>query len=108
MRTLVLNHEQHSLTITDHFTGAGVHIVTIPLHLAPGVEARERHAGELVLSCERTRNFSLLWSSSDEWELTIGQGRVSPSYGVVVPVVRLLWRCVPRLARHIERIAFAS
>jgi hypothetical protein len=91
VRTLVLDHERHSLTIADHVEGAGVHIVTIPLHLAPGVQARSEATGELVLTADG-REFRLLWSSSKEWELTVGQGRVSPSYGVVVAVVRLLWR----------------
>ena len=91
VRTLVLDHERHSLTITDYIAGAGVHIVTIPLHLAPGVEARSERNGELVLTADG-KEFLLRWSPTQEWELTVGQGRVSPSYGVVVPVVRVLWR----------------
>jgi uncharacterized heparinase superfamily protein len=96
VRTLVLDHERHSLTIADHIAGAGAHVVTIPLHLAPGVEARSETTGRLVLTANG-KEFLLLWSSSTEWELTVGQARVSPSYGVVVTVVRLLWRLAASL-----------
>jgi hypothetical protein len=36
--------------------------------------------------------FVIQWSPVSGWQLEIGPGRVSPSYGVVVPTVRLLWR----------------
>jgi uncharacterized heparinase superfamily protein len=90
VRTIVLDHRRHALTITDAFEGSGRHRIEIPLHLAPGVGTRDRSSGQLVLEV-RGRRFLLEWSPADSWPLEIGEGRVSPSYGVVVPVVRLLF-----------------
>ena len=45
VRTIVLDHRSHALTITDAFEGAGRHRIEIPLHLAPGVTASEEGAG---------------------------------------------------------------
>ena len=35
VRTIVLDHRTHALTITDAFEGTGLHRIEIPLHLAP-------------------------------------------------------------------------
>ena len=90
VRTMVLDHRKHALTITDAFEGSGRHRIEIPLHLAPGVGTGERSAGRVVLEA-RGRRFFLEWGPIDFWALEIGEGRVSPSYGVAVPVVRLLF-----------------
>ncbi len=90
VRTIVLDHGSHALAVTDAFEGSGRHRVAIPLHLAPGVEVGERSAGRAVLEAQG-RRFLLEWGSTDSWTLEIGEGRVSPSYGVAVPVVRLLF-----------------
>ena len=90
VRTIVLEHATHSLRIEDVLEGAGDHLVTIPLHLSPGVEAVSDGAGRVVLRAG-DRVFELLWSSPDEWSLEIGCGRVSPRYGVARSCVRLLW-----------------
>ena len=91
VRTIVLDHARHSLRIEDVLTGSGEHAVTIPLHLAAGVEARRLSARAVVLTaCRRT--FLLEWEADAEWSLEIGRGRVSPRYGVAVPTTRLLWR----------------
>jgi hypothetical protein len=37
------------------------------------------------------RRFKLEWEPSQAWALEIGAGRVSPSYGVARPIVRLLF-----------------
>ena len=90
VRTIVLDHRSHALTITDAFEGAGHHRIEIPLHLAPGVEAMGLAPGHLSLQA-RGRRFSIEWSPPAAWTLTIGRGRVSPSYGVELCSVRLLW-----------------
>jgi hypothetical protein len=90
VRTIRLDHRSHTLTITDAFEGTGRHRIEIPLHLAPGVAASEDGAGRLLLRAG-SRAFGLDWESSGCWRLTIGEGRVSPSYGVVVATVRLVF-----------------
>jgi len=91
VRTMVLDHAAHALTITDVIEGVGDHVVAIPLQLASGVEARKGGPGRVVLTAGG-REFLLLWSDSAEWTCEMGQGRISPSYGVVVPAIKLLWR----------------
>jgi hypothetical protein len=90
VRTIVLDHEQHRLVIRDAFEGNGRHRVTIPLHLAPGVAVRKEGQGRLLIEAGSQR-FVLSWSPSAAWSLEVGEGRVSPSYGVALPVVRLSW-----------------
>ena len=88
VRTIVLDHRTHALTVTDAFEGSGRHRIEIPLHLAPGVTASEAGAGRLVLR-RGSRAFGLAWEPAGSWSLTVGEGRVSPSYGVAVRTVRL-------------------
>jgi hypothetical protein len=47
-------------------------------------------AGVVALSAPG-RQFALEWEPVEAWSLEIGEGRVSPSYGVAVPIVRLLF-----------------
>ena len=91
VRTIVLEHQTHALTVTDTIEGTGDHLVTIPLHLAPGVEVAASTPGRVELTAGG-KTFVLLWSSEDAWTLEVAGGRVSPSYGVVRPCTRLLWR----------------
>jgi uncharacterized heparinase superfamily protein len=90
VRTIVLDHRRHSLTVTDAFEGSGNHRIEIPLHLAPGVLAQVLSLGEVDLMA-RGRRFRLAWGPAGAWMLELGEGRVSPSYGVAVPIVRLLF-----------------
>jgi uncharacterized heparinase superfamily protein len=92
VRKIVLDHECHALRIDDTIVGSGEHVVTIPLHLAPGVDVEQLSAKCLLLKAG-AKTFLLEWSSETRWDVEIGQGRVSPRYGVTEPVVRLLWRC---------------
>jgi hypothetical protein len=90
VRTITLEHASHRLLIEDAFEGSGRHRVEVPLHLARGVSAEVRGPGEVTLSAGG-RSFLLEWGRAAAWSLEIGAGRVSPSYGVAVPVVRLLF-----------------
>jgi len=90
VRTIVLDHQRHALVVTDAFEGVGRHRVEIPLHLAPGIRVTEAAPGLLVLHAGG-RRFRLDWGDRAHWALAIGEGRVSPSYGVVEPCVRLAW-----------------
>ncbi len=90
VRTIVLDRRAHRLLVRDAFEGSGRHRIEIPLHLAPGVAATEAAPGRVVLQA-RGRRFSLEWGPAGTWSLAIGEGRVSPSYGVAFPCVRLAW-----------------
>jgi uncharacterized heparinase superfamily protein len=91
VRTIILDHTHHALVIQDVFEGEGEHIIEIPFHLAPGTEVHEREPGKLHLRAHN-RDFVLVWGTTKNWALAVDAGRVSPSYGVVVPTVRLAWR----------------
>jgi hypothetical protein len=90
VRAVTLEHRQHALAITDAFEGSGWHRIEIPLHLALGVSVTQERAGALVLLAG-ARRFRLEWGDQSQWSLVIGEGRVSPSYGVAHPCVRLAW-----------------
>ncbi len=90
VRTFELEHASHALTVTDAFEGDGRHRLEVPLHLAPGVRASVRVPGALELEA-RGRRFRLGWGPTDVWRLELGTGRVSPSYGVTLSVVRLVF-----------------
>jgi uncharacterized heparinase superfamily protein len=96
IRTITLDHRCHALSVIDECEGTGTHTVSIPLHLASGVTARVNGPEEIVLTAG-IREFLILWSSADEWKVEIGEGRMSPSYGLVTPIVRLLWHRCGRL-----------
>jgi hypothetical protein len=91
VRRITLEHATHALEIRDAFEGEGRHLVEIPLHLASGVLAVENESGVVELR-SGARRFRLAWQPVAAWSLEIGAGRVSPSYGVALPIVRLLWR----------------
>jgi uncharacterized heparinase superfamily protein len=91
IRSIVLDHARHRLTITDDIEGDQSHPVTIPFHLAVGVEASSDGEAAMRLTAG-ARQFRLTWSSSAEWQVAIEPARISPSYGVAVPSTRLVWR----------------
>jgi len=90
VRTIELDHRRHALLVRDEFEGAGRHRIEVPLHLAPHVRASDAGPGLVSLQAHG-RLFRLEWGPADGWSLAIGEGRVSPSYGVVAPCVRLVW-----------------
>ena len=91
VRTIVLDHFHHVLEVIDEIEGDGEHEVTIPLHLASGVEAQPDGPDRILLIAEG-REFLIEWDSTGPWDAAIDRGRISPSYGVVGDTVRLVWR----------------
>lgn len=87
-RTFVLDHQKCSLSIEHRFVGNDAHRVEVPFHLAPGVEPIDIERGNVRLRAG-SRTFTLSWDS-DDWECSEGEARVSPTYGVVAPIRRLL------------------
>ena len=64
--------------------------MSIPLQLAPGVGVDIVAAGVVALSCDGA-GFDLRWGSAESWSCTIGEGWVSPSYGIKLRAPRLEW-----------------
>jgi uncharacterized heparinase superfamily protein len=91
VRTLALQPPRHRLVVTDRFEGEGRHLIEIPLQLAPGVTAEIDGPGRVELRAN-DRVFVLVWADAEDWDLTVGAGWVSPSYGVKREAVRLEWR----------------
>lgn len=89
-RTIIVDFETHSLCIKDEFEGAGDHDVSIPLHLAPGLEVEEPGDGVLILKAGEKR-FRVCWPMDSGYVLRIEDARVSPSYGVVLQSKKLAW-----------------
>jgi hypothetical protein len=95
-RTFELDHASHSLLIADELYGSGEHAVEIPLHLAIGVRAELTAGGAILIS--RGRRFLVTFTSPAPWGLTIEPARVSPTYGVAVPTLKLLFQRTGLLA----------
>lgn len=90
VRTIKLFHKEHRLEIVDKFEGEGEHFISIPLHLSPGNEVEVTSKSMLkIISPER--DFILKWSDENEWDFSIGKGRISESYGVLEEIIRLVW-----------------
>jgi hypothetical protein len=91
VRTITLDRVAHVLTVRDDFEGSGRHLFEIPLHLARGVIAEKRREPGRARLKAAGRSFHLEWSPVESWTLSMGVARVSPSYGVASPIVRLLF-----------------
>jgi uncharacterized heparinase superfamily protein len=90
-RRVILEHQSHTLAVCDRLEGAGNHVVEIPIHLTPGVEvSAELDDGFLVVA--GARRFRVRWIGPIHWRARVEPCRVSPSYGVVVPSFRIIWR----------------
>jgi hypothetical protein len=90
-RSVILDHDLHKLTVEDNFLGDGVHEITIPFHLAPGVEVLAIEFGSLQLSFEN-KVFKLSWNNAAHWQITVEAARISPGYGRTEPAIKLVWR----------------
>jgi hypothetical protein len=89
-RRFRLSHGNHQLQIENHFDGLGEHVIEIPLHLAPGISAKLIEEELVQVKTETDELFHLQWEG-DGYALEIGESRVSPSYGRIKQVTRLLW-----------------
>lgn len=101
VRTVILDHSAHSLKVQDLIVGEGVHEVEVPLHLAPNVLPEFRGDRQLLLRAGIS-SFLLRWKGPPGCAVTIETGRMSPSYGITVPIWRLVWRFQVRLPATVE------
>lgn len=94
-RRFELEHASGRLTVQDRFEGdgknEGVHRISTRWHLAPGVEVTLAPAAARAELQAAGRRFALAWGPGKEWQCRVEPGRVSPSYGCVVPVQVLVF-----------------
>jgi hypothetical protein len=90
VRTLILSHNTHSLTLIDEFEGTGDHSIEIPLHLGLGVEINKIIDHNVVIA-KHGQLFSIAWESTSTWTMKEQSGRISPSYGTYQPTSVLRW-----------------
>lgn len=90
-RTFLLDTGIHSLAVVDRFHGTGEHEVSVPLHLAPGVETGPAEDGRCTLTVG-DESFVLLWHRPEHWQLERTTGWASPTYGTREPIVRLAFK----------------
>ena len=81
VRVVTLDKENHRLAVIDRFEGAGGHVVRVPYHLAPGVMPVEEAPGRWRLETD-AGDFVLVFFDGAEWTAAVGDGWVSPRYGV--------------------------
>ncbi len=92
VRTIVLDKRRQALWLHDAFETTAVNVdICTPLHFALGVTVEEATPTSITLrSADEQSTLELHWSG-DSWQFDIGAGRISPSYGVAHPCVRLMW-----------------
>jgi hypothetical protein len=90
VRSISLDHARHTLTIVDTFEGGG-YAAAIPLHLAP--EVQPASAGSSVRLHTPTGDYTVRWEADGDWTFAVEPARIAPSYGVLQPSHRLVWRC---------------
>lgn len=88
-RQIRLEKASDVLEIVDTIDGQADHELTVPLHLAPGVLAELQGAVVRLSSAGRTFEVT---GQGEGWTLAIEPCTVSPSYGVLKPSSRLIWR----------------
>lgn len=96
-RNLILDHQTHSLELIDEFFSDTSHHYKIPLHLAQNV-VPQIEADKNVLLNASGQQFLLSWDNKEEWNLSLENCRISPSYGVVENSKKLLWRRMGKAA----------
>lgn len=81
VRTLMLEKCEHRLLVIDRFTGTGTHNFSVPFHLALGTQVNEAGKGKWCLEIGGKR-FTLLVLEVGHWTPNLGEGWLSPQYGV--------------------------
>ena len=92
VRNVRLHHLSHQLTIRDSFEGSGEHRIEVPLHLHPRVEVELDETSGSARLMVNGKVFEIVWDDAGAWDVSIEPARVSPSYGIVVPSKKIVWR----------------
>jgi len=85
VRGIVLDKSAHRMVISDSFEGNAEHGVRIPYHFAPGVEIEQDGPAQWRLRAGG-QDFVLVSDMGENWTANLGDGWVSPSYGVKHPI----------------------
>jgi hypothetical protein len=101
-RSIRLDKRTSLLEIIDELRGEGQHRIMIPFHVAPQVTI-EQSGGRLLLH-SAGRPFSISTKLAEGWKLDIEPCFISPSYGVLVPSQRIVWRKYARLPARLDVI----
>ncbi len=88
VRRVVLDRENHRLTVEDRFEGGGAHHVAVPYHLAPGVGLERLEDGLWRLRAG-DKNFLLACLDTANYAAAERQCWISPSYGVKIESLAL-------------------
>jgi hypothetical protein len=94
-RACFLDKARPRVLVRDRLDGTDEHAVVWRFHLDPAVVA-DVEAGDVRLSCSA----GVMWLLPDlpsGFELSLEPGWISPSYGVKVPTIVLVWRAKARL-----------
>ena len=87
------------LEIIDTIDGQGHHQVAIPLHLTPQATVERQGSEARIQSGDHTFCVS---GYGDGWTLEIEATTVSPSYGVIQPSHRLVWKWAGTLPSRLK------
>ncbi len=88
-RQIRLEKQSSVLEIVDAIDGQGHHEVMVPLYLAPDVSVEQR--GTVIRLHSAGRVFGVS-REGDDWTLLVEPCTIAPSYGVVRPSHRLVWK----------------
>jgi hypothetical protein len=91
VRTFTLRHQTHALAIEDRFDGEGVHAVEVPVHLYPGLSPAMNSSLEFTCT-SGDRSVRIFGSSNGDWNASIQEACVSPSYGIRTKAKSIIWR----------------
>lgn len=81
VRSIVLDKDTHRLAVTDRFEAHAGHDISVPFHFCADCELEMIGEGVWRVS-NNEKDFRLVYSGGDEWWAEIGDGWVSPQYGV--------------------------
>lgn len=81
IRTVMLDRETEGLVIIDDFDGDGDHDVRVAYTLAPDVRPEQSEDGTWQLTASNG-TFVLASIPDSQWQITVEDGWVSPSYGI--------------------------
>jgi len=81
VRGMMLDKQNHRLLIADRFEASGHHSVRIPYHLAAGTEVEINGPNQWTITAGG-KKFLLVSNGGKNWNAALGEGWVSPSYGI--------------------------
>lgn len=93
-RKIVLHSRDNSLVIEDKFIVTGApqcHMVQLPFHFAPHVDAVKDVAGDAILLKSGPHRYRVLIEGAAVVQAMIVPTEISPSYGVKVPSSKLIY-----------------